>query len=325
MVPQARSDEALPERPDGKIFWHMDQTVAPPSGRISHMTIASDAVAQKPMTPKYSETRLKRIVTFLAFPVFYALNRPALQFFAEAIYDFALRCNGFAIGFHGRYGLSYAEERFLARRLPAIGQGVLFDVGAHHGSYARFLHQVSPGSRIHAFEPHPGSFAILQQRVAGTGVTPVNKAVSDAAGTMQLYDFADSDGSTQASLAQASVGMFDCNTVAHTVLTTTIDDYLTSVGIDAIDFLKIDTEGFDINVLRGAKRALGRGAIKAIQFEFIPADIAMRVTMRDFFELLSGYDLFRLCLNGSLMPLRRYDVKRCEVYVTHNIVALAKA
>ncbi len=116
--------------------------------------------------------------------------------------------------------------------------------------------------------------------------------------------------------------MFDSNTVSHKVETTTIDAYMANAGIDAIDFLKIDTEGFDINVLRGATGALRRGAIKAIQFEFIPADIAMRVTMRDFFEVLHGYKLFRLCLNGELMPLRRYDVKRCEVYVTHNIVAL---
>ena len=99
---------------------------------------------------------------------------------------------------------------------------------------------------------------------------------------------------------------------------------MAQAGISAIDLLKIDTEGFDLNVLRGAKGALDRGAIKVIQFEFIPADIAMRVTMRDFFEILHGYKLFRLCLNGDLMPLRRYDVKRCEIYVTHNIIAVRR-
>lgn len=276
----------------------------------------------QPTTPKSSNSALKRVVASLAFPVFYALNRPKLQFLAEAAYDFALRWNGFAIGFEGRHGLTWAEERFLTRRLPAIGNGVLFDVGANHGSYTRFLRRLSPGSQIHAFEPHPATFASLQQRAAAPCVTLVNMAVSDIAGTMQLYDFAESDGSTQASLAQASVALFDSGMVSHTVETTTIDAYMTKAEIDTIDFLKVDTEGFDINVLRGAKDALSRRAIKVIQFEFIPADIAVRVTMRDFFEVLHGYKLFRLCLNGNLMPLRRYDVKRCEVYVTHNIVAL---
>lgn len=280
------------------------------------------APSRAPTTPKFTNGPLKRVMTALAFPLFYALNRPGLQVLAEAAYDFALRWNGFAIGFPGRHGLSHAEERFLSRRLPAMGAGVLFDVGANHGSYTNVLRRLSPAARVHAFEPHPKTFATLQQRAAGPLVTLVNMAVSDRSGTMQLYDFADADGSTQASLAQAAVGMFDSHTVSHTVETTTIDAYMAQAGIDAIDFLKIDTEGFDINVLRGAKAALGRGAIKAIQFEFIPADIAMRVAMRDFFEVLHGYKLFRLCLNGDLMPLRRYDVKRCEVYVTHNIVAL---
>ncbi len=283
---------------------------------------AAAVVLQAPTTPKFTNGALKRAATFLAFPVFYALNRPSLQILAELAYDFALRWNGFAIGFQGRHGLSHAEERFLSRRLPGIKTGVLFDVGANHGAYTRLLRRLSPGSRIHAFEPHPKTFASLQQRAAGPHTTLVNMAVSDSSGTMQLHDFAEADGSTQASLAQASVGMFDHDTVSHTVQVTTIDAYMAKTGIDAIDLLKIDTEGFDLNVLRGAKGALDRGAIKAIQFEFIPADIAMRVTMRDFFEILHDYKLFRLCLNGDLMPLRRYDVKRCEIYVTHNIVAL---
>lgn len=292
---------------------------------FSTAKVGDIGAVDRPTTPKFTNGALKRAMTFLAFPVFYVLNRPSLQFLAEAAYDFALRWNGFAIGFKGRHGLGCAEERFLSRHLPAIGDGVLFDVGANHGSYTKFLRRLSPGSRIHAFEPHPATFASLQEHCGASSVTLVNMAVSDTAGVMQLYDFADSDGSTQASLAQASVEMFDPDVVSHTVEVTTIDAYMAAAGIEQVDFLKIDTEGFDINVLRGAKQALSRGAIKAIQFEFIPADIAMRVTMRDFFAVLHGYRLFRLCLNGGLMPIRRYDVKRCEIYVTHNIVALLEA
>ena len=86
--------------------------------------------------------------------------------------------------------------------------------------------------------------------------------------------------------------------------------------------LKIDTEGHDLDVLRGARQAIARRAIKLIQFEFIPANVATRVFMRDFFNALAGYRLHRLCLNGDLLPLGNYDVKRCEVFVTHNLVAI---
>ena len=276
----------------------------------------------RPTTPKWQPGALKRLASRLAFPVILALNRPKLQFLAEAVYDFALRLNGYAINFPGSHGVGHAEERFLARHLPKLGCAVLFDVGANHGSYTRELRRLAPNATIHAFEPHPRTFGSLKARASAPGVTLVNVALSDAAGTMELHDFADADGSTQASLAQASVAMYDAHTVAHQVQVTTLDAYMAQAGVTAIDLLKIDTEGFDLAVLRGARDALARRAIKAIQFEVVPADIAMHVTVREFFEVLHGYRLFRLCLNGDLMPLPRYDVKRCEVYVTHNIVAL---
>ena len=193
----------------------MPETARPAFNKARDQNTA--VVSRRPTTPKFVNGTLKQIVMFLAFPVFYVLNRPSLQFLAEAAYDFALRWNGFAIGFQGRHGLSYAEERFLSRFLPGMGNGVLFDVGANHGSYTKFLSRLSPGSQIHAFEPHPKTFVFLQQHAAAAGITLVNMAVSNTSGTMQLYDFAESDGSTQASLAQVSVEMYDYNTVSHTV------------------------------------------------------------------------------------------------------------
>jgi hypothetical protein len=77
-------------------------------------------------------------------------------------------------------------------------------------------------------------------------------------------------------------------------------------------------------VLRGARQAIADRRIKMIQFEFIAANIATGVSMRGFFDVLAGYDLYRLCLNGTLAPLGRYDVKRHEIYVTHNLVAILR-
>ena len=59
-----------------------------------------------------------------------------------------------------------------------------------------------------------------------------------------------------------------------------------------------------------------------IQFEFIPANIATGATMHKFFEVLDGYRISRLCLNGDLLSLQPYNVKRCEIYVTHNLIAV---
>lgn len=286
--------------------------------------LAPDVSPQPTTTALWRDSLPKRIAAAIARPLVYALNRPALARFNAALFDLALRLNGIAINFHGRHGLSLGEERLLARRLRREETGVLLDVGANAGGYTRLLATLCPAARVFAFEPHPATFRRLSETdLARAGkVQLVNCALSAVEGRMNLHDFADGDGSTQASLSGDAVGLFSSRTVSHKVAVTTIDAFMATNGIAEIAFLKIDTEGHDIEVLRGAKAAIGRRAIRMIQFEFIPANVATRVFMRDFFDALPGYKLYRLCLNGDLLPLFPYNVKRCEVFVTHNLVAL---
>jgi FkbM family methyltransferase len=245
-----------------------------------------------------------------------------MAWFGNLLYDFALRCNGIAITFGGKEGLTLAEEHFLARNKARLQGGVLLDVGANHGAYARLLHKLAPTARIIAFEPHPTTFAILTDLFADLpAIVLINQAVADQPGHLTLYDFRSSDGSTQASLSEAAVAYYSNDIVAHSVDCTTIDGFMMEHAIERIDFLKIDTEGHDLSVLKGARNALRDRKIAMIQFEFIPANIATGATMHGFFEVLEGYRISRLCLNGDLLPLEPYDVKRCEIYVTHNLIA----
>lgn len=270
---------------------------------------------------RWEESFGRRLLGRLAYPLIWLINRPSAAWLGRAIYDFALRCNGIAINFPGRHGLSAPEEAFLRHHALSLQGGVLLDVGANRGAYARLLHDLAPDARITAFEPHPRSFAALLQTLHATPVEALNLAVSDAAGTLTLHDFAAEDGSTQASLDHAAVAMYSGDTVAHEVVTTTIDAWLAERCIAEVALLKIDTEGHDLAVLRGAAGAIRDRRIRLIQFEFIPANIATHVTMRDMFEALPGYRIHRLCLNGALLPLDPYGVKHCEIYVTQNLIA----
>lgn len=272
-------------------------------------------------TAKWRGSLLNRFLASAAYPLVWALNRPSAAWAAEALYDLALRCNGIAINFKGRHGLNRAEERFLDRIAPQLQGGVLLDVGANYGSYAGYLSRIAPSAHIHAFEPHPTTFARLTRHLAGKKVTTVQKALGDTSGVLSLYDFEGGDGSTQASLSREAIGIFDSQMVEHRITCSTLDAYLEEQGIKTVDFLKIDTEGLDLKVLKGAASAIRDRRIKLIQFEFVPANIATHVTMREFFETLPGYNIYRLCLNGELLPLFPYDVKRCEIYVTQNLIA----
>ncbi|MCR0985125.1 FkbM family methyltransferase [Roseomonas populi] len=289
-------------------------------GHVHHVPRAAAAAPIR--TAAWKDSLARRAAATAAYPLIWAINRPSASWLARAIYDFALRCNGVAINFKGRHGLNKAEESFLDSVAPQLQGGVLLDVGANYGSYADYLSRIAPTAQIHAFEPHPRTFQRLSQRFSGRGITLVQQALSDRSGELELFDFADGDGSTQASLSQEAVDLFADQVVRHAIRCTTLDSYLEQEGIERVAFLKIDTEGFDLNVLKGAERAIRERRIGVIQFEFIPANIATRVTMRDFFTALPGYEIYRLCLNGTLLPLFPYDVKRCEIYVTQNLIAL---
>ena len=283
---------------------------------------SSNGAAAATSLARWQPSRLRRVAASMAFPIIYMVNRPALAWFGRACLDLALRFNGIAINYPGPLGLTLGEEKFLGRFLARSETGVLLDVGANGGSYARVMRSLCPDARIIAFEPHPVTFAKLQTNTATHAIEAIGEAVGAAPGELILYDFASADGSTQASLSRSAIALYESGVITHAVTCTTIDKFMVERGLERIALLKIDCEGHDLGVLQDAAKAIAKRAIAAIQFEIIPANVATRVLVKDFFEALPGYRLHRLCLNGELLPLPKYDVKTSEIFVTHNLVAL---
>lgn len=279
------------------------------------------SVRAKPWQPSWS----KAIGARVARPLILLLNRPKFAWFGRLAYSFALACNGVAIAFPGRHGLTASEERFLKRQAGRLQNGVVLDVGANGGAYLMLVRTLAPRTRIFAFEPHPVTFAHLCANVSRiSGAELINKAVGEAPGCVELYDFACRDGSTQASIQKAVLSLFTPELAVHRVQCTTIDQFAEERRLERIDFLKIDTEGNDLAVLKGARRMLDGKKIRMIQFEFIPENVASGVRMLDFLRILAEYKVFRMCLNGDLLPLGDYDVKQHEIYGTQNLVAVPR-
>jgi hypothetical protein len=104
----------------------------------------------------------------------------------------------------------------------------------------------------------------------------------------------------------------------------TIDDYCAEHGITFIDHLKIDTEGHDLFVLKGAQRMLRERRIGALQFEFSEMNLLSRTTFFDHWNLLQAdYDVHRLCTDG-LYRIERYDPLLHELYHVVNFYASLK-
>ena len=102
------------------------------------------------------------------------------------------------------------------------------------------------------------------------------------------------------------------------------DQFAEENRIQSIDFLKIDTEGHDYDVLAGARQLLVSNRINVIQFEFNKMNVVSRIFFKDFFNLLENYRLFRMLKDG-LIPIGHYRPGKCEFFAYQNIVAINAA
>jgi hypothetical protein len=88
-----------------------------------------------------------------------------------------------------------------------------------------------------------------------------------------------------------------------------IDSFMGAHAIQSVDFMKMDIEGHELFALRGAARALARGAIRAMSFEFGSGNINSRTFFRDYWDLLTrhGYEIYRVLPRGRTLRIFRYD------------------
>jgi FkbM family methyltransferase len=212
-------------------------------------------------------------------------------------------------------------ELRIARELlaaPSDRVSVVLDVGANRGNYAAMLlDDVGSNLDVHCFEPSPTAYAELAARFDGNPrVRLQNIGLGDVEGDVALHTNA--TGSGCASLHDRAV--FGSST-SELVRVRRLDSVCSELGLSAIDFLKIDAEGHDLMVLRGAGTLLEERCIGAIQFEHGGTAPDARVFLRDFFDLLEpDYRIHRLLPDG-LWPLQAYT-EDLELSLYANYVAL---
>jgi FkbM family methyltransferase len=231
---------------------------------------------------------------------------------------------GSGIGIYGS-AEETGEKSLLSSALPKLvtsDDPVFFDVGANTGEYSEALYHSFPKARVYAFEPVPSSFVALQRTLSNKPSNCYQLGLSDIATTAMIYDYQNQPGSQHASLFEdvlTKLHKSDAVT-ATSIELTTLDDFCLKHSINRIDFLKIDTEGNELKVLQGARSLLSRGAIRLAQFEFNEMNVVARVFLKDFYEILPGFDFYRLLSNG-LLHLGPYS-PRHEVFAFQNILAV---
>ncbi|HVC77920.1 MAG TPA: FkbM family methyltransferase [Candidatus Micrarchaeaceae archaeon] len=152
-----------------------------------------------------------------------------------------------------------AENTFL-RRWTTISPLTGFDVGANVGGYSGFLKQLCPNAQIWAFKPHPETFKRLSVKAAKNGFVAIQAGLSDKTGGGRQYDCASGSGSPPASLYREVIeGIHHSDATAVEVNITTIHDLPSSGPPLTLNLLKVDAEGHELSILKGASKSIAEG------------------------------------------------------------------
>jgi FkbM family methyltransferase len=164
------------------------------------------------------------------------------------------------------YFSSNPHEKDVIERLPMLLQGstLTVDVGASLGQYTRAMTQALRGAEIHAIEPDPLRAEQLERNclewaaASGNRVVVHQTALKEASGSTPYFvtNSAVSGGLRPHDTAQA----VDWDEIS--VPASTLDDLFST---RAPEFVKIDVEGAELDVLRGAFRVLASGPVLLIE------------------------------------------------------------
>jgi FkbM family methyltransferase len=215
-----------------------------------------------------------------------------------------------------------SQEVAAIRRLLGAAAGdrlVVLDVGANMGAWTRDALRALPRATIHAFEPSQAAFAALSSAFESEPRVSLHRlALGESNGQATLYT--NEPGSGIASLTKRRLDHIGVEmSEEETIEIRTLESWADEAGLEAADVLKLDVEGHELDVLRGAGSRLDD--VRVLQFEFGGTNIDTRTYFRDFWYLLTeaGFRLHRLGPTG-LRAIPEYSEYE-EVFVTTNFFA----
>jgi FkbM family methyltransferase len=143
----------------------------------------------------------------------------------------------------------------------------IFDIGAHHGETALGYSAHFPSASIYSFEPSTDSYQVLAAAVAHNNIHPFRLALSDQVGKACLYVSQQNAANSLLQPITHSGQLIEPASAPQMVETTTLDQFCAQQNIQHIDILKMDVQGAELSVLRGAARMLESQKIDVIYTE----------------------------------------------------------
>jgi FkbM family methyltransferase len=214
--------------------------------------------------------------------------------------------------------------KHLRNRFENKTEIIFFDIGANNGLYTDNVMKFLSGNAVikcFLFEPQKELYKNLLNRFENNkNVVIINKGCGSKTEDIKLYTFSNIDTLSSAYDTYGWGLKSDGYEIMEIIR---IDSYAEEKGINNIDFIKIDVEGYEMEVLRGLGNYVTDKKISVIQFEMGGFNIASRTFFRDYWDLLSpNYTIHRVLKDG-LWPIVGYSTD-LEIFDTTNYVAFVK-
>lgn len=149
-------------------------------------------------------------------------------------------------------------------RFLGSGTSVVLDVGANVGQSATQYNYWFTTAKIYSFEPFKDTYHMLTRNTSRAHrIFPQNIALSDNDGVLRVAKssvFADSTNSLR-----AAESISDDN--AENIFCRRLDSWLFNERIQHVDFMKVDVEGYELEVIRGAEQSFREGKVDLALFE----------------------------------------------------------
>jgi FkbM family methyltransferase len=229
--------------------------------------------------------------------------------------DFLIRYRG------GKIYLNLKESRWMMERafsvyefwktklfLNVVRQGmIIVDVGVNRGYFSLlFAKLMNDKGKVLSFEPNPTSCFWFRKSIQANRYKCIKLfqyALSDKEGSAPLYCGTYSGSSSL-------FPSLHTKKETITVKTRKLDNVLKDEGIDKVDILKIDVEGADLLVLKGAERLLKRQNIKLA----MDVDVKSSQVRNQLFDFLKSCDFEVFSIGKELAPIRKIDKRTREIY-----------
>jgi FkbM family methyltransferase len=192
------------------------------------------------------------------------------------IVNSGLRPFGFQVR---KWRKSVGQQRYaqcLAAAFDGIAHPFVIDIGANEGQTSAEIMKRFPSARVLAFEPTSKTFAILEACAASHGFEAFKVAVGDTKGELEFNCFESSQCNSilpATAPDSAVIAGIREKPVVERVKVEPLDSFLEEHGLGTtpVNYLKIDVQGFEMPVLRGAVQTLARTRSILIEVSFCRA------------------------------------------------------